>query len=487
MPIISATGISKKYSLRDQQTRRRGLGALIREIVGPAEATSDSVALSEGEFWALRDVDLSVSSGDTLGVIGLNGAGKTTLMSLLAGVVKPDTGSVVHNGDVQAVLSLGAGINAKLTGRQNAESGVALRATSTEQREEMIARIESFSELGEFFDSPVGYYSSGMRARLGFAICISATPQAILIDEALSVGDASFKQKCLLYLEQLRRRGVGMVMVSHSMTSIRQFCDSAIWVHDGQIRARGPSGEVVHEYLEFVEQRQSSSLAAPAPARQGDKPILPVADRAAATDASPIKSVTGTAFNASEASPAVRTLGPVERELHLSGQPGEWIRPNITATEVNELYGRQRAEPGVDEFGAVMLVNGQPTNEVRPHECVEIEYRFRLRDPAANLNVSLVFHKEGSGRLATISTLNKDLLKGLDTDGLVHCKVRVSDMVLAPGDYVVTISIHDGKPYLWRDVILAFRVRTSDLLTWGDVNMPYSYEVYTAVDQADAE
>jgi len=487
MPIISATGISKKYSLRDQQTRRRGLGALFREIVGPTEGDSASVGLSEGEFWALRDVDLTVSDGETLGVIGLNGAGKTTLMSLLAGVIKPDTGSVVHNGDVQAVLSLGAGINQKLTGRQNAESGVALRASSNEQREEMIARIEEFSELGEFFDSPVGYYSSGMKARLGFAICISATPQAILIDEALSVGDASFKQKCLLYLEQLRRRGVGMVMVSHSMTSIRQFCDSAIWVHDGRIRAQGPSGEVVHEYLQFVEQRQTSSLATPAPAREGDAAAIARSGARAGPTGSKIRSVMGTTFNAVGRRPAVRALGPVERELHLSGQPGEWTRPDITATEVNELYGRQRPEPGVAEFSAALLVNGQPTNEVWPHESMEIEYRFRLAEPVGNLNVSLVFHKEGSGRLATISTLNQDLLKDQSEAGVVHCRVRIPDMVLAPGNYVVTISIHDGKPYLWRDVILTFRVRTSELLTWGDINLPYSYEVYSTVDEADVE
>lgn len=482
MPIVSANGVHKKYAFREKAARRHGLGSLIREVVRGEE--SDARAqLGATEFWALRDVSVSLNEGDSLGIIGLNGAGKTTLMSVLAGVLKPDLGEVVQTGNVQAVLSLGAGINPKLTGRQNAESGVSLRARSTEESQSMLAKVEEFAELGDFFDSPVGFYSSGMKARLGFAICVSAEPEAILVDEALSVGDAAFKQKCLLHLERLKRRGVAMAMVSHSMTSIRQFCDRAIWLHDGTIRAEGASADIVGEYLRFVESRDTSQLSVSMTAKPQHKTDELVVERRAAS----IQSVKGKTFNPLVDPERVAQISSADRALYLSGDASEWIRPNITSVEVDELYGSYRENKGVEEFAAVLLSNGRRCSQVSVFETLEIEYRFRVRDTPSNLNVSLVFHKKGGGRLATVSTLNQDLLKGLGGDEAVHCRVKMPSLPLAPGEYVVTISIHDGKPYLWRDVILTFQVTQSPMMTWGEYALPYSYEVYTSVMGPEVE
>lgn len=482
MPIVSANGVHKKYAFREKGARRQGLGSLIREIVrGEENDVRDQ--LRETEFWALRDVSVSLNDGDSLGIIGLNGAGKTTLMSVLAGVLKPDFGEVVQTGNVQAVLSLGAGINPKLTGRQNAESGVSLRARSTEEHQSMLANVEEFAELGDFFDSPVGFYSSGMKARLGFAICVSAEPEAILVDEALSVGDASFKQKCLLHLERLKRRGVAMAMVSHSMTSIRQFCDRAIWLHDGAIRAEGTSADIVGEYLKFVESRETNRLSVSMTAKPQHKTEKLADERIESS----IQRVEGKTFNPLVDPGRASQISSADRALFITGDDSGWTRPNITPVEVDELYGSYRENKGVEEFAAVLLSEGRSCSQVSVFEALEIEYRFLVRETPSNLNVSLVFHKKGGGRIATISTLNQDLLKGLGGDEAVHCRVKIPNLPLASGEYVVTISIHDGKPYLWRDVILTFQVEQSPMMTWGEYALPYSYEVYTGVAEPELE
>jgi len=207
--------------------------------------------LREGNsrFWALKGVSLSVSKGESLGIIGRNGAGKSTLLSLLLGVAQPTKGSIEISGKRTPLLELGAGFHPDLTGKENVIiNGVLLGYTEKEIRERMDSII-AFTELGEFINMPIRTYSSGMQMRLAFSIAIHTSPEVLLIDEILSVGDESFQKKSGKALLNLINGGVTTVYVSHSMEAIKKTCDRAIWLEHGEIRDQGETGFVVEEYL----------------------------------------------------------------------------------------------------------------------------------------------------------------------------------------------------------------------------------------------
>ena len=204
---------------------------------------------NNNRFWALKGVSFSVSKGESLGVIGRNGAGKSTLLTLLLGVAQPTKGSIEVSGKKTPLLELGAGFHPDLTGLENIIiNGVLLGHTEEEIRARMEAII-AFSELGEFIKMPIRTYSSGMQMRLAFSIAIHTSPEVLLIDEILAVGDESFQKKSGKALMDLINGGVTTVYVSHSMEAVKKTCDRAIWLEQGEIRAEGEPGKVVEEYL----------------------------------------------------------------------------------------------------------------------------------------------------------------------------------------------------------------------------------------------
>ena len=209
---------------------------------------------NNNRFWALRGVSLLVSKGESLGVIGRNGAGKSTILSLLLGVAQPTKGSIEVSGKRTPLLELGAGFHPDLTGKENIViNGVLLGHTEKEIRAHM-DDITAFSELGDFINMPIRTYSSGMMMRLAFSIAIHTSPEVLLIDEILAVGDESFQKKSGKALQDLIRGGVTTVYVSHSMEAIRKTCNRAIWLEQGEIRAEGESGLVAEEYLKAQRQ-----------------------------------------------------------------------------------------------------------------------------------------------------------------------------------------------------------------------------------------
>jgi ABC-type polysaccharide/polyol phosphate transport system ATPase subunit len=207
------------------------------------------------EFWALRNVSLRVMPGERLGVIGRNGAGKSTALGVIARVVYPTTGSVAIRGGVASLLELGAGFHPQLTGRENVFLNGAILGMP---RREIAARFDSiveFAELSSFIDLPLRTYSSGMSARLGFAVATARTPDILLVDEVLSVGDEAFKEKCTKLMRGLAERGTTMIVVSHDANFILEQCTRAIWIEAGHIRAAGEPVEVVDNYRAFLKQR----------------------------------------------------------------------------------------------------------------------------------------------------------------------------------------------------------------------------------------
>lgn len=206
--------------------------------------------LRHERFWGLRDVSFQLRAGETLGVIGSNGAGKSTLLRLIAGIVDPDRGQMWRKPGVTGnLLALNVGFKPELSGRENIMLSGLLLGLSHRQISERIDEIHAYTELKDFFERPVGTYSTGMRARLGFALAIHADPDILLIDEVLGVGDESFKIKSHEAMKAKIKSNKTVVLVSHSMEAIRSLCDRVLWLHEGRSIMCGEAGEVVDAYL----------------------------------------------------------------------------------------------------------------------------------------------------------------------------------------------------------------------------------------------
>ncbi|MHB1653157.1 MAG: ABC transporter ATP-binding protein [Desulfitobacteriaceae bacterium] len=205
------------------------------------------------EFWALKEVSFDVKKGETIGLIGRNGSGKSTILQIIAGTIMPTDGSVTTMGRVSALLELGSGFNPEFTGRENAIMSGAIMGLSNSEILQRMPLIEKFAEIGEFIDQPVKLYSSGMYVRLAFACAINVDPDVLVIDEALAVGDLQFQLKCIEKMKAFKREGKTIVFVSHDVYSVRNFCDTAIWMMDGKIHLWGDVNTVTERYQDFMQ------------------------------------------------------------------------------------------------------------------------------------------------------------------------------------------------------------------------------------------
>jgi lipopolysaccharide transport system ATP-binding protein len=211
------------------------------------------------EYWVLRDIDLEVRRGESVGIIGRNGAGKTTLLRLLCGISQPTCGELKVAGRVAPILALGAAFDWEMTGRQNVLIGSAVLGLPRSEILQRMPSIAEFAAIGPFIDQPVRLYSAGMRSRLAFAICVHAEADILIVDEALAVGDAAFRGKCLAFMESFRRRGT-LIVVTHDMGQIKTLCDRVIWVDDGGIRASGGVAEVLRLYDDATEAEEDDGI-----------------------------------------------------------------------------------------------------------------------------------------------------------------------------------------------------------------------------------
>jgi ABC-type polysaccharide/polyol phosphate transport system ATPase subunit len=205
------------------------------------------------EVEALKDVSFDVHQGSVLGVVGANGAGKSTLVRTIAGILPPTSGRVEVHGRVSTLLALGVGFNRKLTGRENVVLGGLAAGLSREQLREKYEQIVEFAELEDFMDMPMRTYSSGMYGRLAFSVAVNMDPDILLIDEALSVGDARFKHKSFEKMRELCGQARTIVLVSHALGSIRELCDEALWLHGGELRMYDEPDAVIDAYTTFLE------------------------------------------------------------------------------------------------------------------------------------------------------------------------------------------------------------------------------------------
>lgn len=239
--VIHVDGLTKSFPL-DARPHRYLLNMLRRR----------SRRSDQPVFTALHDINLNIRKGETVGVLGRNGSGKSTLLQLICGTLSPDCGRVVVRGKVAALLELGAGFNPEFTGRENVYLGAALGGMSAREVAEKLPSIIAFAEIGDFIDRPVKTYSSGMYVRLAFAVAISADPDILIVDEALSVGDEAFQRKCFARIEQMREAGATVLFVSHSASAITDLCDRAVLLDNGDLLGDGKPKEVVAWYQRLL-------------------------------------------------------------------------------------------------------------------------------------------------------------------------------------------------------------------------------------------
>lgn len=206
------------------------------------------------EFWALRGLSFAVRRGEVVGVIGRNGAGKSTLLKTLSRVLRPTTGRVVVQGRVSPLLNVGAGFHPELTGRENVYLNATLLGHSRRAIDKRFDSIVEFAEVQDFLNASVRTYSSGMVARLGFAIATAWSPDVLILDEVLGVGDSAFQQKCARRIREMRGHASTVLLVSHSMESVKAMCQRAIWIDHGVLRADGSPDEVIAEYQDAIHE-----------------------------------------------------------------------------------------------------------------------------------------------------------------------------------------------------------------------------------------
>ena len=248
LPLIEFRGVSKNYPIYSAASARlKELAFLNRKSF-------------HRDFVALSDVTFDVARGETFCVVGENGSGKSTLLQMVAGILHPTKGEVKVRGRVAALLELGAGFNPEFTGRDNVYVNAAILGLSRREIDAKFRQIEEFAEIGDFIDQPVKTYSSGMSVRLAFAVAIHVDPEILLVDEALSVGDIYFRQRCMRKVHELRAGGVTILFVSHAMSEVKSIGDRAMWLEAGRVRDLGRTDEVVTHYMAAMVEKDNAYL-----------------------------------------------------------------------------------------------------------------------------------------------------------------------------------------------------------------------------------
>lgn len=246
--IIQVKNISKSYKLYET----------------PIDRLKESLSIRHKsyhkDFYALKDISFNVEKGEILGIVGVNGSGKSTLLKIITDVLTPSNGEIITKGKISALLELGAGFNPEYTGIENIYLNGTLLGYTNEEMKEKLPKIIQFAEIGDFIQQPVKSYSSGMFARLAFAVAINVDPDILIVDEALSVGDLNFQLKCMKKFDEFRNAGKTILFVSHDVNAIKRYCTRTIWIKQGELVANGNTDEVTDRYLDFLHSAEASEF-----------------------------------------------------------------------------------------------------------------------------------------------------------------------------------------------------------------------------------
>ncbi len=375
---IEAVDVSKKFLLGRRST------SLKDKMTGFSSAKRE-------EFWAFRNVSMEVEKGSLIGIIGRNGSGKSTLLRTLCGVYRPTTGHVRVRGRVTALLELGAGFHGELTGRENIYMNASVVGLERSYMDSVMDEIVDMADIGSFIDAPIETYSSGMRARLGFAVSIQMQPEVLLADEITAVGDIAFKQHGARRMAELRERGATIIQVTHSLSMLEKAADKVLWLHHGEARRFGDPKEILEEYREAAKTDRSGRVidgAAPVP--------------------------------------------PKEAKVNARKQKQAAITKDLEAADTNASWFNEVELAGPD--GAPLQVGAPATISIglRP-ESLRSGLRLKLRVLAAGGAPTGYGYDSGS---------LDDLL---DASGVGELAAHVDPLTLSAGRYNLRVELHSGR------------------------------------------
>lgn len=369
------------------------------------------------EFWALKDICFDVHKGEFVGIIGRNGAGKSTLLQIITGTLQPTTGTVECKGRIAALLELGSGFNPEFTGRENVYMNAAILGLTKEETDAKYQEIVDFADIGDFINQPVKTYSSGMMVRLAFAVNAMVEPDILIVDEALTVGDLAFQNKCVEYIMRLCRRGSSILFVSHDLSTLQRFCNRAIWLDNHTIHMTGDPVSVCTEYQVALMHDKEST-----------------------------------------------------RHLHEQAETSE---KRETSSAGNNQKIMQH-ETGYAELISLKL--NKETYCFR--EQVEIEYEFAALVDFGPYSLALSIYDAASVWLIGQCSVNEKIYPPVKANDRIRGKIIIPDIMLAPGDFSLFFGIHapDLKQYyLLTQTPVFFKVRWKSQ-TWGKMNIPIQWE-----------
>jgi ABC-type polysaccharide/polyol phosphate transport system ATPase subunit len=419
---IRADGLSKLY-------RRMAPGYHLRTLKSALLDGSLTAGLTAAEtICALDDVSFSVERGEAFGVIGSNGSGKSTLLKILSGIVRPTSGTLSVAGRVAALIELGAGFHPEISGRENIYINGAVLGLSRREIDRRYDEIVDFSGLGDFIEEPVKNYSSGMYVRLGFSVAVHTDPDLLLVDEVLAVGEEAFSHRCLRRIEEFLARGRTVLLVSHSLGLVEEFCSRVLWLDGGVRRLLGSPRRVVDAYRQAVAEEEGREHLRAKEART-------------------------TALEHHETEPVASTLddgGPEEPDAAVVEEPT--AEPEAEP----ERWGSREAE-----ISGVRCLDrdGSERHYFSSGEQVAFEIDVAAREPLTNVVIGIgIFTPRGIECWGTNTHLEGLVSRRLE--GRATARITCPDLRLASGEYVLDVAVHarDGKPYDYHRRILTFTV-----------------------------
>lgn len=332
--------------------------------------------MPEVEHWVLQDISFSIQPGEAIGIVGQNGAGKSTLLKLITGTQYPSSGRISVNGRISAILELGMGFSQDLTGRENVLHTAGLMGFSHEAVLERMDEIEAFAEIGEYFDEPVRTYSSGMQVRVAFAVATAFRPDILIVDEALSVGDAYFQHKSFNRIREFQQEGTTLLLVSHDHNSIRSICNRAILLEKGKLLKEGEPGEVVDFYNALIGEKD------------GDDTI-----RQERTESGQVRTVSGTGEAVVADIRLTDLSGNPLEIISVGGEVVLVIRVNVKAPVPRLVLGYMiRDRLGRAIFGTNTDLLEQPLEDVQPGTVLTYRFRFTANMGHGSYSISTALH-----------------------------------------------------------------------------------------------
>ncbi len=349
------------------------------------------------EFWALRDVSFELEAGTTTGIIGPNGSGKSTLLQIITGTLEPTHGHVYHEGRVAALLELGAGFNPEFTGLENIYLNAALMGFSKSETEERLPEIKRFAEIGDFLSQPVKTYSSGMYIRLAFAIAVSADPEILIVDEALSVGDTVFQHRCLRRIKEMQQNGATILFVSHDPHAVRALCSRAILLNGGRMEADDDPTDVLNRYRELIMSREAAYKASIPSAPETDE----YEEDIALLD-EPIEPLSYTYRHGDGSAEilSVELMDAARRVIDLveTGEPVMVrVRAQLNSDLENPVCGFLiRNRHGIHVYGTNTEIQQADFGYVRSGQIIEATFSFNCWLGAGEFSITVAVHSAGA-------------------------------------------------------------------------------------------